>query len=46
VLWKWQEKMGVTQGDFVPASLIIYFTELNENLVKSPDMVFGHSGQL
>jgi hypothetical protein len=28
------------QGDFVPASLIIYFTELNENLVKSPEMVY------
>ena len=28
------------QGDFVPASLIMYFNQLNENLDKSPEMVY------
>jgi hypothetical protein len=31
---------GLTQGDFVPVSLIIYSNQLNENLDKSLEMVY------
>ena len=33
-------KSGGKQGDFVPASLIIYFSQLNEILDKSPEMMY------